>query len=167
MNLFILDEDPAAAARAHCDKHVVKMILETAQLLSTAQRILLGDAWANAAGLYKSTHSQHPCAVWVRAERPNYLWAANLLCGLCREYAFRYKRTHATCRLIPALLDAPLKSGGYFPDLSQAPQAMPEIYQIPGEPVKAYRAYYVGAKSGFAKWTHREVPSWFSMRGPT
>ena len=78
MNIFYLDEDPILAAQMHCDKHVVKMILESAQLLSTAHRLLDGNKLADERGLYKATHINHPSSIWVRKSSENYYWLWNL-----------------------------------------------------------------------------------------
>ena len=67
MNIFYLDRNPVVAAQMMCDKHVVKMILESAQILSTAHRVLDGDEHADNVGMYKMTHKNHPSTIWVRA----------------------------------------------------------------------------------------------------
>ena len=74
MNIFYLDRNPVIAAQMMCDKHVVKMILESAQMLSTAHRVLDGDDRANETGLYKMAHKNHPSTIWVRASSENYRW---------------------------------------------------------------------------------------------
>jgi hypothetical protein len=91
MNIFYLDRDPIEAARLQCDRHVVKMILETAQLLSTAHNELDGGQIA-----YKSTHKNHPSAVWARASAENYYWLQRHLGALGHEYFRRYGRVHKT-----------------------------------------------------------------------
>ena len=73
MNIFYLDSDPYVAAKMHCDKHVVKMILESAQMLSTAHRVLDGDEYADERGLYKMAHKNHPSTIWVRTSTDNYM----------------------------------------------------------------------------------------------
>lgn len=93
MNIFYLDRDPREAARMQCDRHVVKMILETAQLLSTAHHELDGKSPA-----YKPTHKNHPSAVWVRSSANAYIWAWHHLAELGREYTRRYGKTHKTIR---------------------------------------------------------------------
>ena len=84
MNIFYLNKDPEIAAQMHCDKHVVKMILESAQMLSTAHRILDGDDIANSKGLYKMTHKNHPCNIWVRKNNENYEWLWSLYDNLMK-----------------------------------------------------------------------------------
>ncbi len=154
MNLFILDLDPEVCARYHVDKHVVKMILETAQLLSTAHRIL--DDSPNPK-LYRITHQHHPCARWVRESRGNYDWAYNLFERLCDEYTWRYDKTHLTSSKLRSLLRrAPRGLDG---DLTPFALAMPDEFKC-DDPVESYRAYYRHAKRGLHKWTHRRVPEW-------
>ena len=97
MNIFRLDNDPFVAAYNQCNKHVVKMCLETAQLLSTAHRVLDGED-ANP-DLYKATHKNHPSAVWARENSSNYLWLMQHFDALLLEYAFRYYKRHASSRL--------------------------------------------------------------------
>jgi hypothetical protein len=157
MNLFILDRHPDIAAQYHCDKHVVKMILETAQMLCTAHHVLDG-AGALGKGLYKSTHRNHPCTVWVRQNRANYDWAYRLFVGLAYEYEHRYGKQHLTYQKLFCVLGTPPEA---LPEGEQTPfaQAMPDIYRDP-DTVKAYRKYYVGEKSAILNWTRRPVPNW-------
>lgn len=92
MNIFALSANPIEAAKLQCDKHVVKMILETAQMLSTAHREL--GSKISEELLYKKTHVNHPSAVWLRKSWPNYRWAVAHFEALCDEYTFRYKKVH-------------------------------------------------------------------------
>lgn len=175
MNVFYLDETPLGAAEAHCDKHVVKMILEYAQLLSTAHRVLDGSGivdtasgrkttrWhlpdARDATLYKATHINHPSAVWARESSGNYDWLYVLWRELLTEYKARYFKSHACEKLI-----IPLKRLPYNivqNPFSMPPQAMPDIYKVKGDSITAYRNYYRGDKIRFAKWKTGKVPSWF------
>jgi hypothetical protein len=168
MNVFFLDRDPQVAAQAHCDKHVVKMILESAQLLSTAHRVLDGNEKgilpdARDSVLYKATHRNHPSAVWVRRELDHYRWVHDLLYFLIGEYRYRYKdRPHATERLLPFLLDAPYNipmDGGFI--MEEPPQCMPDDSKNP-DTVIAYRTYYAKHKYSIAKWTRRKAPEWWN-----
>lgn len=158
MNLFVLDLNPVKAARAHCDKHVVKMVVETAQLLSTAH----AETGSTAEGLYRPTHRNHPCAVWVRESAANYRWALALLEGLLNEYQRRYGdasgKRHATWRMLPALAVCPA-----LPELGLTPfaQAMPEAHRS-DDPVASYRSYYRAEKARFATYRLGDVPSWLS-----
>ena len=160
MNIFYLSHDPDDAARYQCDKHVVKMILETAQLLSTAHRELDGDHYADLVGLYKRTHKNHPSAIWVRESSEHYTWTYKHMCALCDEYTRRYGKIHATARLIGHLAKAP-RNIPSVPFVAP-PQCMPDEYKQ-DDTVEAYRAYYNGDKAYMAKWAHSETPAWFNL----
>ena len=158
MNIFYLDRNPMLAARYHCDKHVLKMIVETAQLLSTAWHCLL-PVTAAGMDIYKKTHWNHPCAKWVRCSQRNYLWAFNLFCALLQEYEHRYHKVHACNRLVARLCNPPqMLPLGQLEPLG-IPQAMPDEFKHP-DPVVAYRRYYTVGKAKLLKYTNREVPSW-------
>lgn len=155
MNIFYLDPDPSVAATYHVDKHVVKMILETAQLLSTAHQLLDGER----EGLYKATHKNHPCSKWVRASKSNYQWLYSLFCSLCDEYTFRYGKVHKTDQKMREALSVPptnITDVGFTPPA----QAMPDHCKKE-DPIAAYRTYYRLEKKSFASWKKRAVPDWF------
>ena len=159
MNIFYLSKDPWLAAEAQPDKLLVKMILESAQMLSTAHRVLDGDEYADANSLYKKTHMNHPCAVWARETSGNYWWLYKHFLGLGREYTYRYKRTHLSIKK----LEDPLY---VMPDnitrglMTEIAQAMPEQYKNE-DPITAYRDYVVNEKH-YAKWNNgRNKPSWW------
>lgn len=158
MNIFALSDQPRTAARFHCDKHVVKMPLETAQLLCTAHRILDGaDAQAE---LYKATHVNHPCAIWVRASMGNYIWTYMLFDALGKEYQHRYGKTHKSWRDLRGPL---AKVPENIPQNGRTPfaLAMPECYRH-ADPVEAYRAYYRQDKAHLHAWRNRDVPEWLN-----
>jgi hypothetical protein len=160
MNIFYLHPDPVVCATHHCDKHVVKMILETAQLLSTAHRILDGDDHADWHGMYKATHKNHPSAVWVREAVGNYVWTHQLLISLCREYTHRYGgKTHKTERLVKPLSRPPAHISNK-PFHTPIPQCMPDEYKDI-DPVVAYRRYYINDKKDLARWDKTSEPTWF------
>ena len=156
MNIFYLSHCPEEAAKMQCDKHVVKMILETAQLLSAAHR-LLGSNVAD--DVYKLTHKNHPSAVWVRQSTENYDWTYQHFMALCREYTHRYGKIHLTQTKMAKLLchypdDLPF---GYF---TFPPKCMPDQYKDGSKsPINSYQAYYYGVKRNFAKSTNRRCPS--------
>ena len=159
MNIFYLHSDPDRCAQQHCDKHVVKMILETAQLLSTAHRVLDGDDRADWHGFYKATHRNHPSAVWVRQSIQHYVYVFRLLDHLCAEYSSRYGRTHkteATVMESVKYLPQNLRDRGW----TEPPQCMPDEYKC-DDPVDAYQQYYRGDKSRFAVWKDRMQPPAF------
>jgi hypothetical protein len=159
VNRFILAEDPQEAAVNHNDKHVVKMILEEAQMLSTAHH-LLGNA-NDAALLYKPTHVNHPCSIWVRSSSENYRWAVALFESLCNEYTYRYGKTHKSFGLYSLLKELPEKIP--HGSLTAFPQAMPDYCKRESS-VEAYRTYYIMEKSGIAKWTNRTQPEWWNRQ---
>jgi hypothetical protein len=154
MNIFFLDTAPEKIAEYHCDKHVVKMILETAQLLCGAHRVSGSDA------PYKLSHKNHPCAVWSRQSAENYQYLCQIGIALCTEYTHRYGKQHKSGDVIlwcsANIPDIPFNVG-----LTPPPLAMPDEYKVAGCPVSSYRNYYKGAKVQFAKWTKRETPEWF------
>jgi hypothetical protein len=155
MNIFILDQDIRLCAQAHYDKHVVKMILESAQLLSTAQHQL----GSTSEGLYKQSHVNHPCAVWARQSYQNYNWLYELFIELILEYIYRYDRQHACLRLVKplAIQDDTFR----FPQEGLTPfaQCVPEQYRQE-DPVAAYRQYYTIDKRGLMSYKRREAPQW-------
>ncbi len=149
MNIFILDKDLTTNAQYHCDKHVVKMILEYTQLLSTAHNMLGSDR-----GPYKTTHQHHPCAVWARESQANYGYLHSLLIALTDEYTYRYGKVHKCASYIGQLFGAP--EGIPFGGTPHA-LAMPDEYKCDC-PIQSYRDYYRNEKSHIGKWKMRDVP---------
>ena len=152
MNIFILDKDINKCARFHCDQHVVKMILESAQILCTA---------LNKKGFttpYKSTHEKHPCVLWAEESHDNFLWLSKLAFALNNEYKYRYKKTvnHNSINVLNEIKEIKFESLG----LTEFVQAMPDQYKVTGDAVSAYRSFYLGEKMKFAKWTRRKPPFW-------
>ena len=152
MNIFCLHEDPKESAKMMCDKHVVKMILESAQLLCTAHREL--DVSCNIFEnidkvLYKSTHKNHPSAKWVRESVFNYRWLYLHMMALGDEYTKRYGKTHLTITKCAKFLNVPpVHMQG--DEWSEPPQAMPDNYKVEGDSIKAYWNYYIGEKHNIA-----------------
>ena len=161
MNIFYLSDYPHLCAEFHCDKHVVKMILETAQLLSTAHHELDGENAVE--GIYKSTHKNHPSNIWVRENYGNYQYTWELLYHLLEQYKIRYKKTHATHRLLDPLSIRPKNISG-MPVPTEPPQCMPDEYKVEGDSIQAYRNYYMGEKSYFAKWNYTTPPNWWQPK---
>lgn len=158
MNIFVLDHDIERCARYHCDQHVVKMILESAQILCTA---------LNKKGMetpYKSTHLNHPCVLWVEASFDNFLWLKDLAYCLNDEYRYRFDRSvdHRSIDVLRAI------SGHRYRRLGLTPfaQAMPNEFKVPGDAVSAYRQFYIAEKLPFARWTRRASPDWIPDRLP-
>ena len=161
MNIFYLDRNPIIAAQMMCDKHVIKMILESAQMLSTAHRVLDGDEHADNVGMYKMTHKNHPSTIWVRANSENYDWLQEHMEALLTEYTHRYGKRHATERLIHSLWEHPKNIT--HDDFTDPPQCMPD-YCKGDDAVSAYQNYYIMEKSDFATWKRRDKPEWFYER---
>lgn len=159
MNIFVLSDNPVEAAQMQCDKHVVKMILETAQMLSTAHH-LCGSADAI---MYKPTHKNHPCSVWARQSKANYKWLFDHFLALCEEYTNRYGKVHLCETKLASVLNR-FPSGISNKECTPFALAMqhePECI-VKGDPVQSYRNYYKTKKDKFSMvWTNREVPEWF------
>jgi hypothetical protein len=158
MNIFFLSLDPYEAARLHCDKHVVKMILESAQLLYSSHWVYESPLPEQA---YKKTHPKHPSARWIRESLSNYRWVCRLGLALCLEYTYRYQKIHKTQEHLEWLFIHPPEGlvdiGWTLPRL-----AMPVEYHH-RDPVIAYRNYYLGAKLRLLSYTKRPVPD-FKMK---
>lgn len=158
MNIFFLDRDPTRAAACHSDVHIVKMPLETAQMLCTVLH------QCGLAVPYRPVQRKHPCVLWAAASLQHYRWLKHFGLVLCAEYQYRSGRRHACQDVIEGLSEQPP-----FPDRGwiDPPQAMPDAYKRP-DVVDAYRAYYAGEKAVFAgkgpaRWTGRPVPE-FMLR---
>jgi hypothetical protein len=167
MNIFYLDNDPTKCAQMHVDKHCVKMILEYAQLLSTAHRVLDGRHGTRLSKsgrkqqyyilddqrdqtLYSATHINHPSAIWVRQSKTNYEWLFKLFIELMREYNYRYGKIHACMRLASTLQNSPanIPTG----EFTQPTPAMPEDYRVAGDSIQSYKNYYLGDKQRMGSW---------------
>jgi len=180
MNIFYLHDDPVICAKQHCDKHVVKMCIEYAQLLSTAHRVLDGskhyalslngrrivryfhmDAVMNK-NLYKAAHVNHPSSIWVRQSDQNYDWLYRLWVALCDEYTYRYGKVHESFRkLNPYLLMPPMFiENGDFTEPTPAMKAYQHCI-VEGDSMSSYRNFYWEDKREFAKWTKRDKPRWW------
>ena len=156
MNIFILDSDPILSVQYYVNKHVVKMILETAQLLSTAHRILDNN---DDPVLYKKTHCNHPCAKWVRETAGNYRYAYQLFKELSSEYHYRYDKQHLSWTKLKDILKEPPKNISSNMEITPFALAMPEQYKS-SDAVNAYRAYYNGEKRHMFIWKKRPIPYW-------
>jgi hypothetical protein len=178
VNIFYLDNDPKTCAEMHLDKHVVKMIIEYAQLMSTAHRFLDGEEYTDLTAngrrikrwrmndelenqLMKASHINHPSGVWCRTTDTNYKWLYNMWTHLLDEYTYRYGKIHACARLRDTLAALPnnIRQGGFTPPTP----AMPDEVKIPNDVLKSYQNYYIQNKAHFAKWSKRPVPTWFEQ----
>lgn len=154
MNIFWLDNDPRTCAAYHCDKHVVRMIVEYALILST---VVHQSGAADGVELYEITHQNHPCTKWARENLSNYRALLDLALACCEEYTERYGKVFKTERILRGLpRTIPLPVGELTPVL----QVMPDEFKIPGDPVAAYRNLYIQDKVRFAKWK-TQPPHWW------
>lgn len=151
MNIFVLDLNPVMCAKYHCDKHVVKMITETAQLLSTA--LHLNNQTSSKQ--YKQTHINHPCTKWTVKSKSNYKWLKQLGECLYLEYIERYDKLHKAGEVLINLPMLNIKDIG----LTDFALAMPEQYKT-SNTVESYRNYYIGEKLSFLKYKTGNIPSW-------
>lgn len=174
MNIFYIDSNPKLCAEWAVDKHVVKMILEAAQLLSTAHRLLDGTQYVDASSgrkikrwrlpdhrdteLYSATHVNHPSAVWARESRDNYYWLHEYLLEHCDEYTRRYGKVHKveSAGLLTALMASPsnIPSVGF----TQPPSCMDAKYIISKDAVENYRNYYKVGKAHLHAWKAPATP---------
>lgn len=190
MNIFYLSSDPVQCAQWHVDKHCVKMILESAQLLSTTHRVLDGTPtiekkyvagslparWRNVKRwslpedsrfpkdrdrvVYQATHMNHPSAVWVRDSNENYNWLFRLFTCLMDEFNYRYEKEHVCRKLVPYLWLPPATIA--VKPFTQPTPAMPDEYKVIGDSITSYHNYYRGAKARMAAWKKRDIPEWFT-----
>ena len=138
-----------------CNKHVVKMVLESTQMLCNAH--LEGTV------TYRRAHFNHPCSKWVRMSLQNYRWLLAHALELCNEYTRRYGRTHACERiLIKECIEMPdIQSAGMTPFMRNLKEPWKSL-SMGMNTVDAYRLYYVGDKARFAKWAPRaRAPQWW------
>ena len=177
MNIFYVNSDPEVAARSMVDRHVVKMILETAQLLSTAHRVIDGEEYVgqtqtgrkakrwrlsgNAdAIMYAATHINHPSAVWVRENSANYNWLYDHLLALGREYTHRYGRTHLTIDKLKDILEDAPENIEQSNVMTKMPSCMDKQYIVSADPIINYRNYYNYGKTDLLRWSNRPPPQW-------
>lgn len=156
MNVFYLDRDTKLCAQYHTDKHVIKMILESAQLLCTAVNVKAGKQVSP----YKTTHVNHPCSIWARQSLTNATWLYQLMIELDREYYHRYGKHHLS---VEKLQDADILGlmFTYIPvgEFTEPSLAMPDEYKV-ADRVESYRNYYRNAKQHLHNWTNRGRPAW-------
>jgi hypothetical protein len=168
MNIFILDNNPATAAQYLCDRHIPKMLLESAQLICTAlvltQKVLSKPTsditWDFGTVGYGNTHTNHPCSKWARADLANLSWLWAHFDEQCAEYTRRYGKTHLT-EIKMRNVDC-FRPNVLTTNCTPFAQAMPDQYKDV-DAVKAYRSYYYGEKRRFAKWQKlNNTPQWWS-----
>lgn len=151
MNIFVLDEDPDIAAAYHCDKHIVKMPIEAAQMLSTTMHLV------GLEGPYKITHQNHPCSLWTRKSLQNYQWLWQHADSLGKEYTKRYGKSHKSHRILLELIpyEINLPSNGLTDFANCTPyKELPVI--------EAYQKYYRVDKNYFTTWKNGLKPYFMS-----
>ena len=185
VNIFYLDEDAKTSAMMHVDSHASKMIIEYAQLMSTAHRVLDGKQVKRLSKknrllttydhpdpqldhtLYKSCHVNHPSAIWVRQSKKNYRWLYELWTELNTEFMYRYDKDvyHESYRKLKWALFSPPENmpEGVF---TEPLQAMPDDVKNESS-ITAYRDYYIKYKQHLASWKKRGMPDWMELRHAT
>jgi len=154
MNIFVLDTNIKKCAEYHCDKHVVKMLLETCQILCSTY-YYTNESHKSP---YKLAHKNHPCTVWARESLSNWLWLRDLGLALYDEYKNRYgNKDHKSGDIILGLDTPNLHNKG----LTRFAQAMPVEYRD-DDAVRAYRAYYVGEKKDILQYKGN-IPEWLKI----
>lgn len=165
MNIFWLDQDVEKIPELLCDSHLNKMILEHCQLLSTAHHIL--DADKAITGIYKSTHKNHPCAIWARESEKNYSELWKYTAFMFKEYEYRRERIHGCFPVFTALNCLPVGLIGNKESKIEKPQCMPDEFKISGDVVGAYRKYYLHKMTSTFKrpmtWTKRNKPEFLCV----
>ena len=176
MNIFVLDESPIISAQMQCDKHIVKMPLETAQMLcSVLHRHGQGHLVP-----YKEAHKNHPCTLWAGDSCANFSWLVQHGMELCFEYTRRYNKIHKCQQVIMDIRETDWGTLQYKPmEITPHPQCMPDKYKCIREggylteqmssqyggndTVLAYRKYYANDKKDIAKWEKsRPMPDWYA-----
>lgn len=179
MNIFYLSKSIQECVEMHCNKHVVKMVTEYVQIMSTTHRVLDGEEQyvLSAKGrrqktfvlqsvgdnelMNKATHFNHPSTAWARSNRSCYEYLHKLTVALCAEHTHRYGtiRSCVTSGLLDRLATPPanIKDG----EFTEPPPAMDDEYIVAGDPVESYRRYYMGKKRHIAEWKNRPVPYWY------
>lgn len=178
MNVFLLSLNPKENVKYYCDKHVVKMIVESTQLLCASsfrsysnisifdtkdeKDMRLWNEWniSNNFMGYLPSHLKHPCTLWLIESLDNWLYLKDLAYCLINEWCYRYRHSpleHPCKKVLDNLAEPKLPALG----LTEPPQCMPEKYKISNDVIMAYRNYYIGEKWKFVKWTKRGIPDWW------
>lgn len=167
MNIFFLDSNPKIAATYHNDKHVVKMIVESFQMLSTNCRL----HGCENEFLYKKCFENHPCTIWGRQSIQNFEWLLKLNFALCEEYTNRYNKLHSTFFRLFKLKKEIEYVNFKFPQtkFTTPALAMPKDCILKVEKfnsefeyvIQNYRNYYLTHKSYLKKYTNRQIPDWY------
>ena len=154
MNIFALDKNPKQAAQWHMDKHVVKMPLETCQMLCTVLN------QHDVKTPYKSAYVKHPCTIWAGKSIHNFLWLCELGLELCSEYTYRYEKVHKCESVIKECINYSSKISNT--EMTEFALAMPDEAKL-NDAVESYRNYYIKFKNHIATWKKRSIPYWYDI----
>jgi hypothetical protein len=166
MNIFALDISPKKAAKYHCDKHAVKMILESAQMIST----VFDKYDYHQDYMIKPCFQNHPCTLWAGKTYKNLLWLINLGNELTKEYTSRYNKVHKYNDIFRLASEHIEYLSDKFPEEGLQPFAiaMPEYLKEQAvenyssdDAIQLYRQYYILEKNRFAVWKYSEMPDWY------
>jgi hypothetical protein len=180
MNIFYIQSDPILAAQQMVNRHTVKMILESGQILSTTHRVIDGKKvqYIKTAKngkkkvdiklvlpddrehiLYKTAHVNHPSTIWARQSIENYNWLVQHTLALGEEFTYRYGKIHKTIQeVLPALMSPP--NNLIKTEFTKMPCCMDDQYIISDDPIVNYRNYYANGKKDLHQWKNREKPEW-------
>lgn len=158
MNIFVTHPSPAVSALWLDDSRLNKMILESAQMLSTAIRTVTDNDASICEGLYRKTHTNHPCNIWVRETRANFMWLVAHASTMANYKATRDGKRHRSMEIIVNAL----RRSRVIPEGEQTPFANSAANQDHGVDFKsepntysAYRKYLV------ARWlSDKRMPTW-------
>ena len=185
MNIFYTNSNPSICAKEHVDKHIISQLKESCQLLSTAHRVLDGAEYIDSTSgrrikrwkldnpnldslLYKATHINHPSAIWVRQSSENYMWLCELLKELCKEYTYRYGKTHKCEQIgLVDMLYTNIPKNIHRKAFTEPTPAMPDECIVKGDSITSYRNYYNMKKQHLASWegkvNSRPIPNWCKL----
>lgn len=161
MNIFVIDQNQYLCATYHTDTHVVKMPVETAQMLSFAYyhpELWKGEI-PDILMKFSKSHDNHPCSLWIRESLENFIWTCNLGIQLVKEFRYRFNPIkHQRCLDI---FEWCLRNPPNLPSKCLTPfaLAMPDNFKVESD-IESYRNLYRYGKSDLHKWTKREKPQW-------
>ena len=156
-----MDSNPTNCAKQHLDRHVVKMILESAQMICTTHHLHRDLDIEDYEIPYKKTHTNHPCTKWVRSSLSNYKWLMELTKELNTEYRYRYDKD-VNHKSWDKIKDLPLPALDDF-GLTRWARAMPDECKIGNDVVSSYRNYYNTEKLNIMTYKKRKAPEWVKL----
>lgn len=166
MNIFALNRNPRVASKQHFQKHVIKMILESAQMLSTVfwlQDPERAEILNNEGFIYKRVHTKHPCTIWANQCLENFSWLAELAMDLSKEHNLRFmpKNVHKSLKIVEYAYYNPPPTLSALGAMTPFALAMPDDCKI-GNPIFSYRTYYTSPyKQHLVDWGKGSEPLWW------